>query len=284
MRRLQDLAAEEESMATIVMLTNAFEGLASMRISQIKNQVLQAQQFFGDLWGIYRQIRVDSLFRYGRHHAEAAIDKELLIAITAEGGFSGDVDQRLIRKLISDYHPDKQDIVIIGHHGAVQLTQAGIAYKKFYKLPEKDHNINVGPLVAEVRQYRESFVYYQQYASLMRQDIKRMELSKAIQELGHGMTDRTAEISEKTYIFEPDPFAVVAHLERSMLEVTLSQVILDSKLAQYASRFRAMRMANDRSSESLKGLHTAYNRARRAQSDERLKEIINGLKKSRVNV
>lgn len=284
MRRLQDLAAEEESMATIVMLTNAFEGLASMRISQIKNQVLQAQQFFGDLWGIYRQIRVDSLFRYGRHHTEAAIDKELLIAITAEGGFSGDVDQRLIRKLIGDYHPDKQDIVIIGHHGAVQLTQAGIAYKKFYKLPEKDHNINVGPLVAEVRQYRESFVYYQQYASLMRQDIKRMELSKAIQELGRGMADRTDEISEKTYIFEPDPFAVVAHLERSMLEVTLSQVILDSKLAQYASRFRAMRMANDRSSESLKGLHTAYNRARRAQSDERLKEIINGLKKSRVNV
>jgi F0F1-type ATP synthase gamma subunit len=64
-----------------------------------------------------------------------------------------------------------------------------------------------------------------------------------------------------------------------MLDITLSQVILDSKLAQYASRFRAMRVANERSVDSHKSLHTAYNRAKRAQSDERLKEIINGLKK-----
>lgn len=284
MRRVQELAAEESSMATIVTLTNAFEGLASMRIAHIKNQVLQAQHFFADLWEIYSQIRVDSLFRFGRHESDTIIDKDLFIAITAEGGFSGDIDQRLIRKMLSDHDPAKQDIIIIGHHGALQLTQAGVAYKKYFKLPEKDHGINVAPLVAEVKHYKSTYVYYQQYISLMTQEIKRMELSKAIRELGRGSGESNQLISEKTHIFEPGPFAVVAHLERSMLDITLSQVILDSKLAQYASRFRAMRMANDRSSEELKSLHNAYNRARRGQSDERLKEIINGLKKSRLNV
>lgn len=279
-------------MATIVTLTNAFEGLASMRIAQIKNQVLQAQQFFGELWNIYHQLRVDNLFRFGRHESEKVINKELFIAVTAEGGFSGDIDQRLIKTMMNDYKPAKQDIVIIGHHGALQLKQSGIEYKKYFKLPEKDHDINVTPLVAEVRKYKTAYVYYQTYASLMVQEIKRIELSQAVQEQGRriaGGSSKAAkdqekqEISEKNYIFEPDSFAVVAHLERSILEVTLSQVILDSKLAQYASRFRAMSVANDRSTESLKGLHTSYNRARRMQSDERLKEIINGLKKTRIS-
>jgi ATP synthase F1 gamma subunit len=282
-----------------------------MRIAQIKNQVLQAQLFFGELWHIYHQLRVDNLFRFGRHESEKVIDKELFIAVTAEGGFSGDIDQRLIKAMMADYKASKQDIIIIGHHGALQLKQAGIEYKKYFKLPEKDHDINVAPLVAEVRKYKTAYVYYQTYASLMLQEIKRIELSQAVQEQGRGSqrsqrsvnnpsskTDTKAstkdvarkaakaakdeEISERTYIFEPDSFAVVAHLERSMLEVTLSQVILDSKLAQYASRFRAMSVANDRSAKSLKGLHTSYNRARRMQSDERLKEIINGLKKTRI--
>lgn len=293
MRRPQDIAVEEGSMATIVTLTNAFEGLASMRIAQVKSQVLQAQQFFGELWHIYHQLRVDNLFRFGRHESDKVLDKELFIAITAEGGFSGDIDQRLIKTMMSDYNPAKQDIVIIGHHGALQLKQAGIDYKKYFKLPEKDHDINVAPLVAEVRKYRKAYVYYQTYASLMVQEIKRIELSQAVQEQGRGITTQyknkadkkkaeDEEISERTYIFEPDSFAVVAHLERSMIEVTLSQVILDSKLAQYASRFRAMSVANDRSTDSLKALHTSYNRARRMQSDERLKEIINGLKKTRI--
>ena len=69
-----------------------------------------------------------------------------------------------------------------------------------------------------------------------------------------------------------------------MMDIALSQVILDSKLAQYASRFRAMSVAHERSDDEFKALHTLYNRAKRAQSDERLKEIINGLKKSGARV
>lgn len=281
MKRPLEIAKEERSMATIVTLTNAFETLASMRIAQIKNQVLQSQQFFAELWHIYSQIRVDNLFRFGRHNeGDEMIDKELFIAITAEGGFSGDIDQRLIKWMLESYDPAKQDIIIIGHHGALRLTQLGVQYKKYFKLPVKDRNINVTPLIAEVRKYRAAFVYYQTYVSLMSQEVKRIELGQAVQDEGKRLAERDELISEATYIFEPSAFAVVAHLERSMMDIALSQVILDSKLAQYASRFRAMTAAHDRSDKSLQELHTMFNRAKRSQSDERLKEIINGMKKA----
>jgi F0F1-type ATP synthase gamma subunit len=103
-------------------------------------------------------------------------------------------------------------------------------------------------------------------------------LSKAIEERGDKSKSEDF-ISEATYIFEPSSYAVANHLERSMIQIALSQLILESKLAQYASGFRAMTMSRQKASESKADLHLSYNRARRAAKDERLKEIISGLKK-----
>ena len=283
MRQLQDIGKERDDMSTIVNLTSVFESLASMHISQIKNQVQLSQKFFDELWHIYTQIRVDSLFRFGReeHEHEDIIDKELFIAITAEGGFSGDIDQKLVKWMLQDYDPEKHEIIVIGHHGAVQLAQAGVRFRKYFKLPSKDQNINVSPLIKYVREYKSTSVYYQAYVSLMVQEVKKIALKSAVQEAGRQSRTKKNDdsiISEFNYIFEPSTFSVVAHLERSMLEISLGQVILDSKLAQYASRFRSMSAAKERAIESEKELKLTYNRAKRSISDERLKEIINGMK------
>lgn len=280
MSRLQEVAERKAAMATIVNLTSVFEGLASMRIAQVKNQVLASQAFFSELWGIYKQIRVDSLFRFGRANDHDVIKKQLVIVITAEGGFSGDIDQKLIRTMLEGYNAEKQDIIVIGHHGALQLIQAGVGFKKYFTLPSRDKNINVKPLVQEVGHYESTVVYYQTYISLMVQDIKRIELQTAVAQQAEAANTAGAEdiISEATYIFEPSTFDVVAHLERSMTEIALSQVILDSKLAQYASRFRAMSMANDKAEELMGDLGMLFNRTKRRIQDERLKEMINGLR------
>ena len=282
MRRPSDIAFDQRSMGTLVELTGVFEGLASMRIAQIKNQVQQSQAFFDELWTIYTQLRVDSMFRFGRRQTDhVIIEKELIIIITAEGGFSGDIDQKLIALMLKNYDKEKQDIIVIGHHGAVQLAQNGISFKKYFKLPERDQNINSEPIIAQVQKYKSTTVYYQTYISLMVQDVKRISLASAVQQKGHKIkTDHEETISEDTYIFEPSTFAVVDHLERSMLQIAVSQVILESKLAQYASRFRAMSSSHTRADELFSDLTLSYNRSLRSVKDERLKEIINGLRKA----
>ncbi len=284
MRRPNEIAREEASMATLVELTSVFEGIASMRIAQTKTRVLESTKFFNELWHIYSQLRVDLLFNFGRDNKEAStiIDKELFVIITAEGGFSGDIDQKLVEFMLKSYDADKNDIIVIGHHGAVQLAQRGTSYKKYFKLPSKDENINVSPIIQLVRQYRATSVFYQEYVSLMNQQVKRIELSAAVKTRGSESDEADEIISEMTYIFEPSSYAVAAHLERSMMQIAVSQLILDSKLAQYASRFRAMSASHQRSQETKSDLHLAYNRARRAVKDERLKEIINGMKKSKA--
>lgn len=281
MKHPNEIAREERSMATLVELTSAFEGIASMRIAQIKNQVLQSTKYFNELWAIYSQLRVDSLFSFGRDKSDTnIIDKELLIIITAEGGFSGDIDQKLVQLMLQTYDADKNDIIVIGHHGAMQLAQRGVIYKKYFKLPTKDQNINVIPIIREVQQYKSTKMYYQEYVSLMVQDVKRIELSNAVKERGSASEKLEDVISEDTYIFEPSTYAVAAHLERSMMQIAISQLILNSKLAQYASRFRAMSASHQRADESKSEMHLEFNRARRMIKDERLKESINSIKKT----
>jgi ATP synthase F1 gamma subunit len=280
MRLLSDISGEREAMSTIVELTSAFEGIASMRIAQIKNQVQSSEKFFGELWKIYSQIRVDELFHFGRSQSGVdVIEKELLILITAQGSFSGDIDQKLVDLALSYYQSQRNDIVVIGHHGAVQLAQMGIPYLKSYNLPDQDRNINVMPLVAEVQKYASAQVYYQAYVSLTNQDVRRIKLSTAVAERGKNISGDEEIISEQNYIFEPSTFEVIDHLERSMMQIALSEVILESKLAQYASRFRAMSVAHDKADDSFTGLNTLYSRSKRLLKDERLKEVINGLRK-----
>ncbi len=284
MKRPNEIARAEASMSTLAELTGVFEGIASLRIAQTKSQVLESTKFFEEIWKIYTQLRVGGLFSFGRedNNSKAVLEKELYIIITAEGGFSGDIDQKLVEFMLSQFDAEKNDIIVIGRHGAMQLSQRGVGFRKYYKLPAKDKNINVAPIIREIQEYRHCSIFYQQYISLMNQQVKRISLAMAVRTAGLASDKPDEIISEVNYIFEPNSFAVAAHLERSMMNIAVGQLILQSKLAQYASRFRAMSRSHQLADDSKSDLHLEYNRARRAVKDERLKEIVNGMKKSRV--
>lgn len=279
MRQLTDLEQAEDLAKVMVELTSAFEGIASTRISQIKDQVLKSTAFFGDLWQIYSQIRFDKTFRFGRSQSQVAVmPKELLILVTSEGSFSGDIDQKLVTQALSRYNTENNELIVIGHHGLVQLTQNNVPVVKSFKMPINDKNINVMPLIVEVQKYKATTVYYPSYVSLMNQQINTISLSSAVAAKGANVRPGEEIISEQNYIFEPSTYAVVDHLERSMMQIMLSELIMESKLAQYASRFRSMRVAHEKAEDSKKEVTWQHNRAKRQLKDERLKEIVNGLR------
>lgn len=271
-------------MRTIVSLTSAFESLSSMRIMQTKKKVLISNDFFNEVWNIYKQIRVDVMFNFGRSYQEPSNNREVLILITAPSGLTGDIDQRLVKKLKGYYDEEKHDIIVIGRHGALQLDQAKIKYDIFFDMPKKDY-INVEPLIVEIKKYAKSRVFYQDYVSLSQQDIIDIDVSEAISTMGKVVDiDLVSEehITEKNYIFEPNTYAVTAYLETAILRLMLAQFIYDSRLAQLASRFKAMTAAKERSTEAMQDLHLQFSRAKRALVDVRLRESLVGLKKIRA--
>jgi F-type H+-transporting ATPase subunit gamma len=277
-RRAGEIQSEAEGVGTISNLTGIFESIASMRISKIKDKVTRSQLFFAELWQIYTQLRVDPGTRLTGKNGPKRDKPNVFLVLTSEGGLSGDIDSRIVRTVLENFDPATTDLIVIGAHGATQFVQNHAKIKRYFRLPDVDQAIDVSPIVSELMGYQKPTVWYQRYVSLSNQDIGRIDLLGRVRDLANDSEGANPDIiSPRDYLFEPGVDEVIKYLESVMMEIALSQVILESRLAQYASRFTAMSAAKKRAKEMQMALIMGYNRAKRGEADDRIKEIVNAM-------
>ncbi len=279
MRRPGTIEKEMNSIGTLKDLTSVFESLASTQVAKVKDKVLLSESFFDLLWQRYTSLRVDPKKRITGREGVGDNGRKVLVLISAEAGLSGDLDMRMIESMQSEYNPKDTDIVVLGSHGASQLSQRGIPYIKFFQLPETDQYINVNPVVDIIRPYEKITVYYEEYLSLGEQEVRSINLVTSIQ----SMSEKAEEdvMTANDTIFEPSLDEIADEMEASMMSLALSQTILQSGLAQAASRFNAMTVAEDRAGDLLRDYTMEFHRSKRAESDRRLREVLVGIKKKR---
>jgi F-type H+-transporting ATPase subunit gamma len=276
--------AEAGQVGTVSELTGIFESIASMRIGKIKDRVTRSQIFFAELWKIYTQLRVDPSERLTGKNGPKRDKPNVFLALTSEGGLSGDIDSRIVRTVMQNIDPKTTDLIVIGAHGATQFVQNHAQIKRYFRLPDVDQAIDVSPIVEELIGYKKPTVWFQRYVSLSVQEVGRIDLLGRVRSLGSDAEATDADIiSARQYLFEPTVDDVVRYLESVMMEIALSQVILESRLAQYASRFTAMSSAKKRAKDLQLSLVMAYNRAKRGEADERIKEIVNAMSSMHVS-
>lgn len=278
MRRASAIEKEAREITTVQDLTGVFESLASTQVAKVKNKVELSKGFFQLLWQRYSSIRVDPATRITNRDPEEGA-RNVFIVISAEAGLSGDIDQRLIETMRQDYDPATTDIVVLGSHGASQLTQRGIPYVRFFKVPESDQYIDVGPVIEAVISYAKIVVYYEEYVSLGVQNIKSIDLISSVQSMSEDANEDV--MTAEDTIFEPSLDEIADEMEMTMMSLALSQTILESSLAQAASRFNAMAVAKKRAGELIGDFMLEFHRAKRSESDRRLREVLISLKKKR---
>lgn len=273
------IQAEAGQVGTVSELTGIFESIASMRIGKIKDRVAKSELFFAELWQIYTQLRVDPSDRLTGKNGPKRDKPNVFLALTSEGGLSGDIDQRIVRTVLDNIDTNTTDLIVIGAHGATQFVQNHAKIKRYFRLPDIDQAIDVSPIVDELLGYQQPTVWFQRYVSLSVQEVGRIDLLGRVRSLATGAEEaKVGEIiSPREYLFEPSVDDVIRYLESVMMEIALSQVILESRLAQYASRFTAMSAAKKRAKELQLELVMSYNRARRGEADDRIKEIVNAM-------
>jgi ATP synthase F1 gamma subunit len=275
MRKPSQIERDALQIGTVRGLTAVFESLASTQVAKVKNKTILSNEFFRLLWQRYSALRSDPTLRITTPGQEAG--KQVFVIISAEGGLSGDIDQRLIETMVQDYDKATTDIIVLGSHGASQLLQRGLVYTRFFKVPESDQYIDVSPVINAVAAYDKIIVYYEEYISLGEQVIKKIDLTSTIIEMTED-AERDSMTQEDT-IFEPGLDEIADEMEVTMMSMALSQSILGSNLAQAASRFNAMAMAKKRAGEILNDYMLEFHRAKRSESDRRMREVLVSLKK-----
>ena len=277
MRRANIIEKDITSIGTLKNLTNVFESLASNQVAKVKHRAGLGHEFFQMIWKYYTAIRVDPKKRL--LNRPETNGRTVFILISAEAGLSGDLDVRTIDAMQKKYSPETTDIIVLGSHGANQLSQREIPYIKFFQTPESDGFINVEPIINIVKDYSGIVVYYAEYISLGQQEVRTVDLLSQIQEMGENFEEGV--ITDDDTIFEPSLNEIALRMEATMMNLALSQTILQSKLAQAASRFNAMTVAEDRASELLGDYKLEFHRAKRSENDKRLREVLVGIKKKR---
>ena len=277
MRRAVSIQSELSQIHTVEDLTEVFESIASIRISKIRNRVVASKAFFAELWQTYSGVRIDPKLRLTRLKAQG--EKDAYLIVTSEGNLSGEINEQIIEEMLISYSKEKQppDIIVIGTHGLTQLRLKTIPVAKAFTMPASDTNFSVTDIIETVSQYKHTTVFYQTYESLRVQKPAKIGLVAAVQDLSESVEGGEV-VSSRDYIFEPGIEEIADYLESVMMGVALIQVIMESKLAQYAARFNAMNSAKRRAGELKTDYSLQYHRAKRAEGDERLKEIMKVVK------
>lgn len=280
MRRASAIEQETEQITTVQDLTWVFESLASTQVAKVKNKVDLSKEFFRLLWKRYSSIRIGPRARTTSHNVgELEQSKKAFIIISAEAGLSGDIDQHLIETMVRDYDKDETDIIVLGSHGANQLTQRGIPFVRFFQVPESDRYIDVSPVIEAIIPYSETIVYYEEYVSLGVQQIKSIDLVTVMRGMSEDVEEDVMTVDNT--IFEPSLDEIASEMEKTMMTLALSQTILESSLAQAASRFNAMAVAKKHADELLGNYQLEFHRAKRYESDRRMREVMISLKEKR---
>jgi F-type H+-transporting ATPase subunit gamma len=284
MRRASTIEREAVQITTIEDLTGVFESIASTQVAKVKNKVEVSGEFFQLLWSRYRTIRIDPASRITSRQLGDQSARKVFVIISAEGGLSGDIDLRLIETMLQNYDPTTTDIIVLGSHGANQLSQRGVTYQRFFKVPETDKYIDVTPVIEAVHSYAKIIVYYEEYVSLGVQEIKSIDLISRMRSLGDTDDESEEEImTAEDTIFEPSLDEIADKMEMTMMTIALSQAILESNLAQAASRFNSMAVAKKRATELLFDYRLEFHRAKRGESDRRLREVMISIKKKKAH-
>jgi len=282
MRRASAIEKESVQITTIEDLTGVFESIASTQVAKVKNKVDLSGEFFQLLWSRYRSIRIDPSSQITNRTLGEDKGKKVFVIISAEAGLSGDIDLRLIETMLQNYDAKTTDVIVLGSHGANQLTQRGIRFERFFQVPETDKYIDVSPVIEAVRPYSQIIVYYEEYISLGVQEIKSIDLISRMKSLGETDDSEEEIMTAEDTIFEPSLDDIADKMETTMMTIALSQAILESSLAQAASRFNSMAVAKKRATELLYDYHLEFHRAKRSESDRRLREVMVSIKKKKA--
>jgi ATP synthase F1 gamma subunit len=278
MKRPVYLQNELDQVGTVEGMAGVFEAIASIRIAQAHDRVVSSTAFFHDLWHVYGQLRRNSKKRKTK---QTLHKREALVAITSDSGLIGDIDEQIVAAMLAHPGRDQADIYLFGSHGARLLSREGIVPLKMFKLPQVDGDIDLREPADLLRRYGKATIYYQRYISLTRQEIDRIDLAARVDELAAGALSSGPMISNRAYIFEPSFEEVVSYMESVMLRIALEQVAVESRLAQYASRFNLMSAAKTKAGDLRTELRGELNRAKRNQADERTKEVVSALTAAR---
>lgn len=272
MSNITDVKQYVSDLSSLKNLSTTFEQVASIRMNQIRNQVVIRKEFFSDVWGIYSNLKL-----IDRNYETIKSDRFAIIIVCSSSGLIGNMNNQIIDLAKKDI-TDKSDIFIIGDKGKSILDFQKVHYKKAYGFEDDITEDFVSAVLADIKEYGDIRVFYEEFESISVQIPKRIYLNFA------SYKEKFQKVSYRDYLFEPSYKEILRYLESIMVSMMFTQILYESHLSQYASRMVIMNKSSQKASDKLNNAMIDYSRLKRQLSDNAMKLIFTNFLKNGTKV
>jgi len=223
---------------------------------------------------------------------------DVLVVISTNKGLCGALNTNLFKQINhwSKEHSSAKYIAV-GQKGVNFLRNYGYdLLAGFTDYPEKVHLEDVLPLVEMLRQgylkgeIRRVFVLFTDFINALKQrsmifellpieDIHIQALSNEFQHKQKQAAVATQTEAEKqssaanSYLFEPNPAALLDFLLNYYLELNFYHLVLESSASEHSARMLAMKNASDNAKELVEILKLDYNKSRQSMITNELLDM-----------
>lgn len=283
MASTQQLKRRIGSVKNTKQITKAMELVAASKMRRAQENALRSRDFRNLALAILT--RIAEMTDVTRHplYQQRPIKTRLYIVVTSDRGLAGAYNSNLFRQLTIDLKADQtqsitSQIIAIGKQGAKFLARFNdveilAAYQNF---PEHPTANDIRPILNTIiEKYTDKTVdavdvLYTDYKSSITQVVRSDRLLPAVVDA----VKIPKELEQA--IFEPSVQAVLDNITERIIEVQLSQALLESKASEHSMRMMAMKNATDNATDIMDDLTLAFNTARQASITQELAEITGG--------
>ncbi len=258
----KEVQLEIKQVSSLLNLAEVYGEIAATRMKRIRENVLKSREFLSAIESIFK----DCLKSYARKLSEmvqqgklkeggkvtflAHNGKTVVVFISANSSFYGEIVKKTFEKFIKDIENQDIEVTLIGKMGkSLFLSRKPNKPYTYFELP--DYGIDrqkLGEALKHLVQYEVIKVYYGKYISVVTQKPTTFEISAGTPILGR------VEEPKAKYIFEPDVEKILMFFETQIFASLFDQAIRESQLAKFASRILAMDKASENARRRLQRL------------------------------
>jgi F-type H+-transporting ATPase subunit gamma len=202
-------------------------------------------------------------------------DTNLVILITTDRGLCGNLNAKVIKKMIEDFDIKNTDIIVIGKKGRDLLRQTNAnVLAEFFDLTDNLEFKDEYPVLKLIEneyktgKYKSVSVIYPHYISTLSQEASIIKLLP--------FTPEKQGLSRDATLYEPSKPEVLNDLIPRVIETLLWQALLETIASEHSARMINMKNANENAEELIDDLTLSFNQSRQAGITRELAEISAG--------
>ena len=202
-------------------------------------------------------------------------DHKLVILVTTDRGLCGNMNARVVKKLIEDFGDSKFDIVVLGKKGRDLLRSMKVSIiAEFYGVTDSLDFKDEYPILKlieseyKTQKYQSISIIYPHFISTLAQEATTIQLLP--------IQAKSTTTSNAPIIYEPDKKEVLNRLIPRVLETILWQTLLETIASEHSARMINMKNANENAEDLIDDLTLSFNQSRQANITSELAEISAG--------